>query len=56
MIDHATGWFEMVKIKPKSSDVIANAIDQTWLNRYPWPTEIILDRNREFLEECSAMV
>ena len=50
MIDPATGWFEMVKINTKRSDFIENAIKQTWLNRYPWPTEFILDRGREFLE------
>ena len=56
MIDPATGWFEMVKIKTKRSDVIANTTEQTWLNRYPWPTEIILDRARVFLEEFYDML
>ena len=33
MIDPVTGWFEMAEIKTKSADVIANVIEQTWLNR-----------------------
>ena len=32
MIDPATGWFEMAKIKTKHADVIANVIEQTWFN------------------------
>ena len=31
-------WFEKAKIKTKQADNIANVIEQTWLNRYPWPT------------------
>ena len=42
--------------KTKSSDVIANAIEQTLFNRYPCLIEIILDRGREFLAEFSDMV
>mgnify|MGYP003331710574 CR=1 FL=1 len=56
MIDPVTGWFEMAKIKTKSADVIANVIELTWLNRYPWPTEVVLDRGREFMAEFSKMV
>jgi hypothetical protein len=56
MIDPATGWFEMAEIKTKRADVIANVIEQTWFNRYPWPTEVVLDRGREFMAEFTEMI
>ena len=56
MIDPATGWFRMAKIKTKRSDAMANVIESTWLNIYPWPTEVILDRGREFMAEFSNMI
>ena len=56
MIDPVTGWFKMAEIKTKSADVIANVIELTWLNRYPWPTEVVLDRGREFMAEFSEMI
>ena len=31
MIDPATGWFEMVEIKDKTSISIAEKVQQTWL-------------------------
>ncbi len=56
MIDPATGWFEMREIPRKSADVIANIVEQTWFTRYPWPTQIIFDRGREFMAEFKKMV
>ena len=56
MIDSATGWFKMAEVKTKRADIIANKIEQTWLNRYPWPEEILLDRGREFMAEFSKMI
>ena len=56
MIDPATGWFEIVNIPTKRADVIANLVEQTWLNRYPWPQIITLDRGSEFMAEFSQMV
>ena len=53
MMYSAIGWFEMVEIKTIRSKVIDKVIEQTLLNRYPWPTEIILGRGREFLAEFS---
>jgi hypothetical protein len=52
----ATGWFKMAEIKTKSADVIANVIEQTWFNRYPWPTEVVLDRRTEFMAEFTEMI
>ena len=51
MIDPATGWFEIVEIADKQADEIANRLEFTWLTRYPWPTEIVMDRGREFMAE-----
>jgi len=49
MIDPATGWFEIVEVPSKSSDEIANIFEMTWLNRYPWPAQVVMDRGREFM-------
>ena len=56
MIDPITGFFEMSKIQTKQSDVIANFIKKTWLNRCPWPTEVVLNSGREFMAEFSKMI
>ena len=56
MIDPAMGWFEMKDIPDKRADTIANLVEQTWLTRYPWPTQIIFDRGNEFLAEFAQMV
>lgn len=56
MIDPATGWFEIVPIHNKTSGEIANALEFTWLSRYPWPTEVVVDRGREFMGECLKML
>jgi transposase InsO family protein len=56
MIDPATGWFEIAEIDIKRADEIINRLELTWLTRYPWPTEIIMDRGREFAAEvCDAL-
>ena len=51
MIDPATGWFEIAEIPAKSADVVMDTLEQTWLVRYPRPTEVIMDRGREFMAE-----
>ena len=51
MIDPATGWFEICEINDKAADEIANRLEFTWLTRYPWPTEIVMDRGKEFMAE-----
>eukprot|EP00957_Ditylum_brightwellii_P061245 4648138-Ditylum_brightwellii.AAC.1 len=56
MIDPATGWFEMTEIKTKHADFIANVIEQTWFNRYPWPTEVMLDRGTKFMAKFIEMI
>ena len=53
MIDPATGWFDIVEIPNKRADYIANLLEMHWLTRYPWPTEIRMDRGKEFAAEVS---
>ena len=56
MIDPATGWFEIAEIPNKKADFIANILEINWLTRYPWPTEIVMDRGREFQAEVSDAI
>ncbi len=56
MIDPATGWFEIVEIPNKRADYIANILEMTWLNRYPWPSTVIADRGREFMAEVKTLL
>ena len=56
MIDPATGWFEIVEIADKSAFEVASALELTWLQRYPWPTEVVMDRGREFMGEVKRML
>jgi RNase H-like domain found in reverse transcriptase/Reverse transcriptase (RNA-dependent DNA polymerase)/Integrase zinc binding domain len=56
MIDPATSWFEMKQVKDKEAITVASAVEQTWLTRYPWPTQVIFDKGKEFLGEFAAMV
>ena len=55
MIDPAMGWFEIKEIPGKRADVLSNLIQQTWMNRYPWPQKIICDRGKEFMAEVKQM-
>ena len=56
MIDPATGWFEIKQIPNKEAHTIAEAAEQTWFSRYPWPTEVILERGKEFMGEFTRML
>jgi len=51
--DPATGFFEMVEIGEKTADIIANWLELYWLTRYQWPTEITMDKGKEFAREVS---
>eukprot|EP00957_Ditylum_brightwellii_P109133 8325338-Ditylum_brightwellii.AAC.1 len=46
----------MAEIKTKRAEVIANVIEQTWFNRYPWPMEVVLDRGTEFMTKFTEMI
>ena len=56
MIDPATGWFEVKQIQDKEPGTIANAVEQAWLTRYPWPAIIVYDNGTEFLREFTEMI
>ena len=56
MIDPATSWLEISEIPDKRADTIANIIEQTWLTRYPWPTQVNFDRGTEFMAEFAKMI
>ncbi|HEY9299078.1 MAG TPA: integrase zinc binding domain-containing protein, partial [Phormidium sp.] len=56
MIDPATGWFEMKQVENKEANTVANAVEQTWLTRYPWPTQVIFDKGKEFMGEFAKTV
>ena len=49
MIDPATGWFEIHPYDDKKSITVANIVEQQWLSRYPWPTQVTFDRGSEFI-------
>jgi len=53
MADPATGFFEMVEIGQKTANVTANWLESHWLTRHPWPTEMTVDKGREFTREVS---
>ena len=48
MIDPATSWFEICEKSNKKGMTSANIVEQQWLTRYPWPTQVICDRGTEF--------
>ena len=33
------------------ADYVADLLERVWFNRYPWPTEVICDRGKEFIAE-----
>eukprot|EP00957_Ditylum_brightwellii_P168413 12819079-Ditylum_brightwellii.AAC.1 len=56
MIDIVTSWFEIAEISTKRADTIANVVEITWLTRYPYPSQVILDRGKEVMADFSEMV
>jgi len=57
MIDPATGWFEIHEYEDKRSISVAEIVEQQWLMRYPWPTQITFDRGSEFIgQEFQHMI
>lgn len=56
MIDPATGWFEIVTVTDRESATIANAFEQAWLSKYPWPQEVVMDRGTEFMGLLKTML
>ena len=57
MIDPATCWFEIKELPgTKRADIVSLMVEQTWLNRYPWPQKVITDRGTEFMAEFIKLV
>ena len=57
MIDPATGWFEIHQYVNKRDISVANIVEQEWLCRYPWPSQVITDRGSEFIgQEFKDMI
>ena len=57
MIDPATGWFEIHEYEDKRSISVAEIVEQQWLMRYPWTTQITFDRGSEFIgQEFQHMI
>ena len=48
--------FEVAKIADKRADEVAKKLELVWLTRYPWPTEVVIDRGKEFTKEVKAML
>eukprot|EP00957_Ditylum_brightwellii_P157962 12023630-Ditylum_brightwellii.AAC.1 len=56
MTDPATDWFEITEIKTKRADAVYNVVETTWLTRYPYPTQVVLDGGTEFMAEFTEML
>jgi RNase H-like domain found in reverse transcriptase/Reverse transcriptase (RNA-dependent DNA polymerase)/Integrase zinc binding domain len=56
MIDPATGWFEMKQAPNREAITVASIVEQTWLTRYPWPTQLIFDKGSEFMGDFAQMI
>ena len=56
MIDPATGWFEMAELTDKEAITVAEKVQQTWLTRYPKPTQITYDKGTEFMAAFAEMI
>eukprot|EP00957_Ditylum_brightwellii_P179953 13708115-Ditylum_brightwellii.AAC.1 len=56
MIDPASGWFEIAEIKTKRADVVSNAVETSWLTRYPHLTQVVLYRGTEFMAEFTEII
>ena len=46
----------MKKIPNKEAHTVAQAVEQAWLSRYPWPKKITFDKGSEFKAEFAAMI
>ena len=44
--------FEVCQYDDKRSITVANIVEQEWLSRYPWPTQITFDRGSEFIGQA----
>src|SRR6476620_7480191 len=49
MIDPASGWFERHPYADKRAVTIVNVVEQQWFSQYPWPTQLVYNRDYKFL-------
>eukprot|EP00957_Ditylum_brightwellii_P201792 15327285-Ditylum_brightwellii.AAC.2 len=56
MINPVTSWFGIVKIKTKRSDVVSNVAETTWLTRYSYPTQVVLDKGTDFVAKFTEII
>jgi hypothetical protein len=56
MIDPATGWFEISKVADKPSAGIANLFEMLWINRYPWPQQVVMDCGHKFMGDIISLL
>ena len=47
---------EMKEIKDKTAIYVADVVEQTWLTRYPWPTQTVYDKGTELMAEFAKMI
>ena len=50
MIDPVTGWFKMIDIPNKSSVTVLDALNNSWLCRYPYPQYVGCDNGSDFMK------
>ena len=55
MINHATGWFEMVQIPKKKAAKNVDITKKTWFTCYPLTQRIVFDRGTKFMAEFSKI-
>ena len=36
--------------------IITNQLEKTWLTKYPWPTQVILDQGLEFMAKVARIL
>ena len=51
MIDPVTSWIEIHTVPSARADLVANLVDLPWLTCYSLPSNTIVDRGNEFLDE-----
>eukprot|EP00957_Ditylum_brightwellii_P014316 1077663-Ditylum_brightwellii.AAC.1 len=56
MVDPATCWFDIEETTMKSSNVVTNIVEQTWLTRYPWSHKVILVKGMELMKGFITLV
>jgi len=56
MTGPVTAFFECCQIMHKRANCMVNHLETSWLNQHPWPTEIVMDKGREFALEVADLL